>query len=200
MHTDEKDEDAENTDKKEEYPSVWSYVNISSVDLRIQLDVLRKFVFYSVVNSERMRLFEHAGRHVISCIFTALAQAAMNDNYDMLPADWQKQMTGALDRNTQEKEEADASLDIYDDDIEASIRNRTDLVVKDKARVKMRIICDFISSMSDSYALDFFKRLQVPSDSPIFKAPETETDWSRLCEGRGSKQALSLLQSLLRFV
>ena len=105
-------------------------------DARKTVEVLKQFVYESVVRQSRLQVVESRGQHFIKQIFEIIDDPK---GEKFMPPDFQE---------------------VYNS------FNKKDKINKMNRK---RTICDFIASMTDRYAIEFYKRLFSPEAETIFK-------------------------------
>lgn len=113
----------------DKYPAL-SRIKVS-LDQKLEIEVLKHFVFESQIASSKLKIVAKRGVDIIDAIFEALAK---DEGFELLPKDFR---------------------DLYESE--------------DNFSVKDRIVCDFISGMTDNYAIEFYARLKSENPQSIFK-------------------------------
>lgn len=105
----------------------------------LYIEVLKHFNYEFQIDSPKLRIIEYRGREIVKTIFESLVE------YDgkFLPGD------------VREMYKIVSESEIYS--------------IAEKESKKMRIICDFVASMTDHYALEFYSRLKSESPKSIYK-------------------------------
>lgn len=142
-------------DRSSEIPALWVVHFNEEVNLRVE--VLKQFVYVILTLSPRLKIVDYRGREIVTKIFETLSNYMVGDNtlktkgHEILPTDFK------------------AMFEIYD-----SLYYRYSAEEKNNEKEaantnRHRVICDFIASMTNRYAIEFYGRVTSEQPETIFK-------------------------------
>lgn len=116
-----------------------STVNLKE-DVRVKVSILKHFCYQAVISSPRMRIVEFRAREIVKVLFETLVERA----------------------------EKDKTIRILKELLPRDYQSIVDGFSGDE-RMQVRTVCDFISGMTDRYALEFYGRIKSENPATIFK-------------------------------
>ena len=102
--------------------------------VRHQVEILKNFIYFSIINAPKMNIIRYRGRDIINTLFDILID--MDEETLLLPED---------------------------------IGEVFYAYPKEDRTNRARVICDFISSMTDQYAIELYSRFKSDTLQTIFK-------------------------------
>jgi dGTPase len=102
-------------------------------EIRVIVEVLKRFVYISLINSAILKIVKYRGYRIIMEIFEAIKNTRAEREEDLLPRDFRE------------------------------------LYKKVDSEYKDRVICDYISGMTDRYAIEYYSRLFGENPQTIYK-------------------------------
>lgn len=109
----------------------------------LKVEVLKRFTYEFQISSNKLKIVEYRGKEIVKEIFNAIWNNQGKNGFDFLPYDFNQVCI-----NIQKMNSSDAI----------------------KERLKMRTVCDFVASMTDRYAIEYYGRLKSESPQSIFKS------------------------------
>ncbi len=103
-------------------------------EVQKQVEVLKYFIYASVINSPKMNIIRYRGRDIISALFDILIDT--EEETSLIPED-----VGEVFYSFSKDDQAN----------------------------RARVICDFIASMTDRYAIELYSRFKSDTPQTIFK-------------------------------
>lgn len=117
-------------------------------DSELRIEILKRFTYLFQISSSKLKIVEYRGKEIVKSIFNAIIE---NDG-NFLPEDLYKIYTIYKDT-------------FYDKTKDIDSENNYNFQLH-----RHRLICDFVSAMTDTYAIEFYGRLISNSPQTIFKS------------------------------
>lgn len=111
------------------------------VEQRIQVSLLKQLVWEAVISSPQIMTLEEKGKFIIRSLFLKFLRG--NNVERLLPDDWQQVITEEL--------------------------SNADSDIQSQNRAKARVVCDYISGMTDGYVQKTYERLFLPNHGSVYE-------------------------------
>lgn len=109
----------------------------------LKVEVLKRFTYEFQISSNKLKIVEYRGKEIVKEIFNAIWANQGSNGFAFLPYDFNQVC------------------------INIQKMNASDSI---KERLKKRTVCDFVASMTDRYAIEYYGRLKSESPQSIFKS------------------------------
>ncbi len=144
---------------------IWA-VDYKSKDIRFQIYVLKKLNYHMQIESNVLKIVEGRGKQIVSKIFEEI----IRHDCKYLPEDYYERYHKFI---MKKEFMVDLINSNFTDDSLQSVKH---MVIDRENKIfeqnKHRLVCDFVSSMTDKYALKFYSRLFSENAESIFRKVE----------------------------
>jgi len=147
--------------------------------VELQVEVLKQFVYVMLTSSPRLKIVDYRGREIVTKIFQTISGSMNTNGINSLSNEPQIKRNGHELLPQDHREIYDIYNNIYirylaeervlsdGSDIEKLIEVETKR--KEVDAIRHRVICDFIASMTNRYAIEFYGRVTSEHPATIFK-------------------------------
>lgn len=150
-------------------------------EIRKEIEILKKITYLSQISSTKLKIVEHRGQHIIDQLFDILVDRDKNINGQFLIPDVRKpylkvlEEIGYLEQQLEYIKKVDnehveivRDLDELEDSQLVNLIETVEKSIETIESYRKRLICDFIASMTNRYAVDYLDRLTSLHSSRSF--------------------------------
>ena len=123
------------------------------LDTELKIFILKRFTYEFQISSPKLKIVEYRGKEIVKTIFNSI----LDSNGEFLPDDFRRiykayESKYKITESYYQEIKDDDTKRIYEFDLS-----------------RMRLICDFVASMTDRYAIEYYSRIKSEEPQSIFK-------------------------------